>query len=229
MSDLIIIPELDDPGVITKQAELRLRRHVDHQLRQGNLSKVMNMKRLRARMRLLRMQAARGAYGRGASGMLSTGRAALANPYVAAAAVAAVVVAAIGVTAIRIATDKPFETWGYELEEFFLGDLPVEARAAIEAREGTIRVPGFAAAMHADDPYIKKRFDMLKSMGQDYHRGKRMFHQKIGVNNMADHLIMKAKESFVSKWKEKGLAERAAQARDLSALLMQFASPFRLR
>jgi len=226
MADLIIIPELDDPGVITKQAEVRLRRHIDHQMQRGGLRTMMRMKRMRAYLRMARMAAARGSMGAGVRGAMGMGRAALANPAVAVAAV----VAALGVVAVRLFTDKPFETWGYEIEEFLLGDTPLEARAGMRAREDLLRTTGSRSAAVAGDPYLKKRFDMLKSMEVDQLRGERLIRQKIGINSIVDVAVVKGTMAIArAKLTEFGIPDKVTRVKNRLDDMSIYSAPFKYR
>lgn len=226
MSDLIIIPELDDPGVITKQAEVRLRRHVDHQMQRGGLRAVMRMKRVRAYLRMARMAAARGSMGSRVSRAMGMGRAAMANPAMA----VATLLAALGVVAIRLFTDKPFETWGYEIEEFLLGDTPLEARAGMRARESLLRTTGSRSAAIANDPYLQKRFNMLASMEVDQLRGERRIRQEIGVNGIADIAVVKSVEAIATgRLHEFGIPDKMRRTRNRLDEINIYAPPFMYR
>jgi len=226
MSDLIITPELDDPGVITKQAEVRLRRNIEHEMQRGSLRSVMRMKRMRAYMRLARMAAARGSMGGGVRGAMGMGRAALANPAVAIGAL----LAALGVVAVRLFTEKPFETWGYEIEEFLLGDTPIEARAGMRAREQLLRGNGVASAAMAGDPYLKKRFDMLKSMEADHLRGERLIRQEIGINGIADYAVMKGVMAIArAQLQAYGIPDKMTRVKGRLDDMSIYSAPFKYR
>lgn len=225
MAGLIIIPELDDPGVISKHAEVRLRRQVDHQIKRGPLRRLMKARRAKAYLRYARMAAGRAGAAAGARGAATAARA-LMNPV----GLVIAAIAAIGIISVRMFTDKPFDTWGAELEEFLLGDFPIDAKASLRAREKLHADPRAASAALANDPLLKKRFDMLKGMEESQLLGERKIRQEIGVSGVLDKVVMEAVKAHAkAQWSMYGLDAKSRNFKQRMDEMVIYAAPFKYR
>lgn len=225
MAGLIIIPELDDPGVISKHSEVRLRRQIEHQVKRGGLRRILQAKRARAYLRYARMAAGRGGMAAGARGIMSGSRA-FANPV----GLVVAFIAAVGIAATRIYTDKPFDTWGYEIEEFLLGDMPIDAQASLRAREKLHADPRAASAALSGDPLLKKRFSMLKGLEEAQLKGERKIRQEMGISGVLDKVVIEAVKAHAkSQWLTHGLAGKVHDLKNRLDEISIYAAPFKYR
>jgi hypothetical protein len=143
-------------------------------------------------------------------GMAAGGRAAVTNP-IGIAIVVGVVAAMVG---LRLASGKPFEGWGEELNEMFLGDLDDEARAKMATRQQLQGNPDVARAIHlwGQDPSkktvlppaVSERIKLYNRLNKYQQDGETLFRRILPANTTLDMLILRLAAAIKKAWKECG-------------------------
>jgi hypothetical protein len=202
MDPVTIVPEIDDLGILDHKSQTQVKRKVSNAMRKGGvLHRLMRQRSLARQYRLVRTLAKAGRLG-------SMSRVVAAGPV----ALAAAAIALVGAVALRLTTGKTFGQMGEVAEEFIFGDAGPDARAAIDARAAMTGNRLALQAIRSGDPNVKKSYDMLKHMALLRHKGERQIKKDIGVNNLADMVILRGADAFTEHFARNGTLDRWRQA-----------------
>lgn len=205
---MVLTPTLLEPDPTSAPIRSRTARKLDAQKRKGGLWH--RIVRLRAARKLSRLATVRGAgstmaravgMGRafGAPAMVSRAAKAAANPVVLGIAALAMTAVVVG----RLASGKPFEGMGSELNNLLLGDMDDAARAKMSVRsqfESDPDLMRFIESQGGVTSQIRKVMADLSDIETKRQKGKSMIEQAFPVNGMLDFLILRIKEALTGSW-----------------------------
>ena len=202
MDPVIIVPEIDDLGLLDRKSQTQIKRKVDNSIRRK--TGLLN--------RLLRQRSMRRMYKIAAKTRVAANLARLRGFGAGPIAVGVGIIALIGAVTLRLVTGKTFGQMGEITEEFVFGDAAPDARAAIDARA---QMTGNRLAMQAirsGDPNVKKSFDMLKHVSFLKHKGEREIKKAMGVNNNADIMVLRGADAFKEYFARNGMLDKWMKA-----------------
>tara|TARA_R110000782_G_scaffold253743_1_gene341937 strand:- start:20232 stop:20984 length:753 start_codon:yes stop_codon:yes gene_type:complete len=226
--DMVIAPNIGDAHKPTAKARSRVDRMIADQtndtgrgggsvLRKLRTARHLAKRRTRMRAvkagRMKQQFARQGARAAGRAGAGLAGRAAgrgIATPV--GAIVAGLIV--VGVVAVRIATDRPLEGLGEDLNRMFLGDADDEARASTAARKHlTSNAHVMMTAKHKGArEQLGSVYDDIYSVNLRTEKAASKFREMFPVNNVFDMMIKRvepALRAVVKTWSTGSLAQEA--------------------
>jgi hypothetical protein len=117
-------------------------------------------------------------------------------------AIVAAVLAA-GVVALRVASGKPLEGMGAEVNRMLLGDADEKSRAWNLTRQGLQSDPNLSRIVAQEGGVNAQVEAIAKGMAEFHEReqkGISLLTEEFPVNNMLDMLIVRAASAFRSAW-----------------------------
>lgn len=209
--DIVIRPSLRPTAKAGARSRAAIERRIEaHKAKGGAFWRIARLRGLRSARRAL--DAARSAASpvraSGLSGMGAGGIAGMATRAVTStmgAVVMGVLVAAV--TTLRLASGKPLEGTGEELNSLILGDLDDEARAALGVRgdlkgnESVARIVGQEGRINSQ---IRSIANDLIEQRRRREVGASLFRKEFAVNGTLDMLILRGRDAAVAAWKAAG-------------------------
>ena len=215
--DMVIRPRavLGEHNSVRERAKAKRRDHAHRKGKRGLFQRLVRAKTAKKAIRrsgLLKAPGVKRVAGAGRAAGRAGARL-LANP----AALIIAGLAAVAVVGGRIASGRPFEGVGQDVNDLLLGSMDDEARAGLRARNDLLSDPHILRLVAEKGEVgqgVRDIFNGLKKVYTQQQIGISMLRSEFPVNTTLDLLIVRGKDAFMRAWNAGGGPEAVRECRE---------------